>query len=78
MILEDFELAENVLRKEKIINPKAGTIISIILLLITDAKKILFPKGEYRKLKIYHPRRIWRLAQVAITLINTIIGITRR
>ena len=78
MILRDFEFAEVELRKKETINNKSGTIISIVLLLLTEAKELLFPAGKYKKLKWYQPKRIWRLAQVAIKLINSVMAITRR
>ena len=78
MILKDFEETQSKLRQKEIINPISGTIISIILLLLAEAKELLFPNGKYRKLKWYQPKRIWQLAQVAIKLINSIMAVTRK
>ena len=78
MILEDFEETQSKLRQKELIDPISGTIISIILLLLAEAKELLFPDGKYRKLKWYQPKRIWQLAQVAIKLINSVMAITRK
>jgi len=78
MLLKDFEETENKLRQKEIITPIGGTIISIVLLLLAEAKELLFPEGKYKKLKWYQPKRIWQLAQVAIKLINSIMAVTRK
>tara|TARA_R110000782_G_scaffold258078_1_gene347641 strand:+ start:19 stop:261 length:243 start_codon:yes stop_codon:yes gene_type:complete len=75
--IKDFEYTESFLKKERIKTPKAGTIISIVLLLLQEAKDLLFSNGKYKPLKWYRPRRIWQLAQIALRLINSILTVTR-
>tara|TARA_R110000803_G_scaffold197172_1_gene260624 strand:- start:166 stop:396 length:231 start_codon:yes stop_codon:yes gene_type:complete len=76
MILREFEKTESLLKEKKSVD--VGTIISIVLLLLTEARELLFENGEYKKLKWYQPKRIWELAQVAIRLINSVMATTRR
>ena len=52
MLLREFEETEYKLKQKEIITPIGGTIISIILLLLTEAKELLFPDGKYKKLKL--------------------------
>lgn len=77
MILKDYDLMEEGLREAKTIQLKDQSVLSALMLLLVEAKSLLFPNGEYKKLKRFQIIRIWRMAKLAVRLINTLMAIFR-
>lgn len=76
MMIQDFSKMELNLKQENKTSSTSTHAIPALMQLLSDAKELLFDKnGKYRKLQIYQPRRIWKLAKTTIKLINTLMAI---
>tara|TARA_R100001086_G_scaffold236154_1_gene159468 strand:- start:2222 stop:2482 length:261 start_codon:yes stop_codon:yes gene_type:complete len=73
-MLQDYSAMEQNL-KEVNKNYESKQTFPALILLLEDAKKVLFPKGQYKKLKWHHFGRLWSLGKITIRLINTLMGI---
>ena len=78
MRLKDYSEMENNLRNEKVRQIKKGNdtnTFAALLLLIEEAKDVLFNNGKYKKLRKWHILRIWNIAKIALKLIHTLLAI---
>lgn len=51
------------------------SVIPALLLLLSEAKELLFPNGKYKRLRWMQFGRIWKLAKIAVRLITTLIAV---